>query len=146
MLKLFRSITHLSIFILLIGNVQGAISLTGVKRNLFDSLMMGNFKSGIHKLCNSDQKCIISLTEIRCALELHRGQLSQKGNCTYQNKKGNIGVLYDQDSLTLAQQLIAYGADYKNNGSEVKLHVTTAICAGKKNTAGQFVKTCQLRD
>ena len=132
--------------ILLIANTHGAISLKGVKKNLFDSLMMGNFKSGIHKLCNSDQKCIISLTKIRCALELDRGQLSKKGNCTYHNKKGNVGVLYDQKALTLAQQLITYGADYKNNGSEVKLNVAAAICAGKKNTAGQFVKTCQLRD
>lgn len=134
------------ILLLSITNTHAAISLKVDKKNLFDVLMMGSFKSGIRRPCNSDQKCILSLTQIRCALELHRGELTKKANCTYQNKKGNLGVVYEEDAFSFMQQLIAYGAEYKNNGTEVKLYVRTAICAGQKNASGQFAKTCQLRD
>ncbi len=129
-----------------LSSAHAAISVKGVEKNLFDVLLMGNYKSGVRSLCGSDQKCIISLTQIRCALELENRELAKRGNCTYKNKAGHLAVLKDEDAFKLAQQLIVYGADYSNNGTEVKLSVATAICAGQKNAAGQFAKRCQLRD
>ncbi len=129
-----------------ISSAQAAISVKGVSKNLFETLLMGNYKSGVRKLCGSDQKCIISLTQIRCAINIKDRELSQTGNCTYKNKSGKLSVLKDEDAYKLAQQLIVYGADYSNNGVEVKISVATAICAGQKNAAGQFTKRCQLRD
>lgn len=129
-----------------LSHVHAAISVKGVEKNLFDTLLMGNYKSGVKKLCSSDQKCIISLTQIRCAIDLKNRELSKIGNCTYKNKRGHLSVLKDEDAYQLVQQLIVYGADYSNNGTEVKISVSTAICAGQKNAAGQFAKRCQLRD
>ncbi len=111
-----------------------------VERNLFDVLMMGNYKSGMTNICAVDQKCIVTLSKIECALEvIHNDKsMSKKGNCTFKNRKSEFGVVYNEDAFNLASQLIVYGAVYRNNGAEIKLSVDTAICAGEKNAQGQF--------
>ena len=137
--------TSLWILLLLIsmGSTQAAISTKGIEKNLFDVLVMGNFQSGVRGICPSDQKCIVALSQIRCSIDLENKELSKKGNCTFKNKTGQFGVLYN--ALKLTQQLMVYGGDYSENGAEVKISIKNAICSGEKNKAGQFAKRCQIQ-
>ncbi len=143
------SVAKTSLWILLIllsmGSPQAAISTKGIERNLFDVLVMGNFQSGVRGICPSDQKCIVALSQIRCSIDLENKELSKKGNCTFKNKAGQFGVLYNEEALKLTQQLIVYGGDYSENGAEVKVSIKNAICSGEKNKAGQFAKRCQIQ-
>ena len=137
----------LLISILSISSALGAVNVKGVERNLFDALMMSNYKTGMTKVCASDQKCVVSVSKVLCSLDVEgtNKDMGKKGSCTFKNRSGEFGVLYNDDAFKLAQQLIVYGANYRNNGAEVKISVSNAICAGTKNAQGQFAKRCQLQ-
>ncbi len=146
MLKRFSMITLLITLFFSISSTWATVSTKGVKKDLFDTLIMGNYKSGMRVLCSNDQKCMVSLSQIRCTLDIANGEMSEEGSCTFKNRKGDFGVLYNKDAFKLALQLSLYGSNYKANGTEVKFFVRTAHCSGQKNRQGQFVKLCQVQN
>jgi len=106
---------------------------------------MGNYVSGVTKICASDQRCLISLSQIYCAVDISKGNLLEKGSCTFKNHLGHFGAIYNKEAKILTQQLISYGSSFRENGAELKVSVRNAVCSGQKNSVGQFEKICQVQ-
>lgn len=124
--------------------------LANEEKNLFGSLIMANYESGLSDVCVNGEKCLLAISQIRCSFPTLHGEITGTGACSYKNRDGDLGVLEGRYAETLVRELVKYGAEATNNGRELKLNLKIALClatplAEKDDYTFTYKRQCQLR-